>query len=95
MHYCTVLLFVAYCNLKGVFKNTNEMFDDTLDRSFKVCEPKEEFADVDVCDMNSHNMRNLLKTHVNVLVSQHHYRRLCYTALDNHRTIVTKRAAIA
>lgn len=29
-----------------------EMFDDTLDRSFKVCELKEEFADMDVFDMN-------------------------------------------
>ena len=27
-------------------------FDDTIDKSFKVCEPKEEFADADVCDMN-------------------------------------------
>lgn len=52
VHYCTVSLFVAYCISKGVFENSNEMFDDTLDRSFKVCELKEEFADMDVFDMN-------------------------------------------
>lgn len=45
-------MFVAYCISKGFFENPNEIFDETLDRSFRVCEFKEGFADMDVFDIN-------------------------------------------
>ena len=42
---------MAYCISKGVFQTPNEMFDNILDRSLKVCEREEEFADMDVFDI--------------------------------------------
>lgn len=49
--YCVVICGMGH--LEGsVLRRPMRCFDDTIDKSFKVCEPKEEFADADVCDMN-------------------------------------------